>query len=212
MTSIVAVTLGGTPLLLTVGRWVSPLGGVWAGHRRRGPRRLRPLPHPLHRTLRLARRTLGSPLDRPLPVRPQNVHRHRHRLLRRPRRRRHVRAHRSPLGHALARHRQPARLLPQSPRRTHHRNALDHPRRHLPGQHRHAVVGLLVSRRRTRWRRLHRPAHLQCPRRAPGPAQSSSGSTSPTTPSAPGRGSSPPSRSSSSTPASPIPKPASCWS
>jgi Na+/proline symporter len=30
MTSIVAVTLGGTPLLLTVGRWVSPLGGVWA--------------------------------------------------------------------------------------------------------------------------------------------------------------------------------------
>ncbi len=31
MTSIVAVTLGGTPLLLTVGRWVSPLGGVWRG-------------------------------------------------------------------------------------------------------------------------------------------------------------------------------------
>ena len=31
MTSIVAVTLGGTPLLLTVGRWVAPLGGVWAG-------------------------------------------------------------------------------------------------------------------------------------------------------------------------------------
>jgi Na+/proline symporter len=31
MTSIVAVTLGGTPLLLTVGRWVSPLGGPWAG-------------------------------------------------------------------------------------------------------------------------------------------------------------------------------------
>jgi Na+/proline symporter len=31
MTSIVAITLGGTPLLLTVGRWVAPLGGVWAG-------------------------------------------------------------------------------------------------------------------------------------------------------------------------------------
>ena len=31
MTSIVAVTLGGTPLLLAVGRWVAPLGGVWAG-------------------------------------------------------------------------------------------------------------------------------------------------------------------------------------
>ena len=31
MTSIVATTLGGTPLLLTVGHWVSPLGGVWAG-------------------------------------------------------------------------------------------------------------------------------------------------------------------------------------
>ncbi len=31
MTSIVATTLGGTPLLLTVGRWVAPLGGVWAG-------------------------------------------------------------------------------------------------------------------------------------------------------------------------------------
>ena len=31
MTSIVAVTLGSTPMLLTVGRWVSPLGGVWAG-------------------------------------------------------------------------------------------------------------------------------------------------------------------------------------
>ena len=31
MTSIVAVTLGGTHLLLTVGRWIAPLGGVWAG-------------------------------------------------------------------------------------------------------------------------------------------------------------------------------------
>jgi Na+/proline symporter len=31
MTSIVATTLGGTPLLLRVGHWVSPLGGVWAG-------------------------------------------------------------------------------------------------------------------------------------------------------------------------------------
>jgi len=31
MTSIVATTLGGTPLLMTVGRWVAPLGGVWAG-------------------------------------------------------------------------------------------------------------------------------------------------------------------------------------
>ena len=31
MTSIVAITLGGTPLLVTVGRWVAPLGGVWAG-------------------------------------------------------------------------------------------------------------------------------------------------------------------------------------
>ncbi len=31
MTSIVATTLGGTPLLLTVGRWVAPLGGIWAG-------------------------------------------------------------------------------------------------------------------------------------------------------------------------------------
>jgi solute:Na+ symporter, SSS family len=31
MTSIVATTLGGTPLLLGVGRWVSPMGGVWAG-------------------------------------------------------------------------------------------------------------------------------------------------------------------------------------
>jgi len=31
MTSIVATTLGGTPLLLTVGRWVAPLGGPWAG-------------------------------------------------------------------------------------------------------------------------------------------------------------------------------------
>ncbi len=30
MTSIVATTLGGTPLLLAVGRWVAPLGGVWA--------------------------------------------------------------------------------------------------------------------------------------------------------------------------------------
>ena len=30
MTSIVAITLGGTPLLFTVGRWVAPLGGVWA--------------------------------------------------------------------------------------------------------------------------------------------------------------------------------------
>jgi hypothetical protein len=32
MTSIVSTTLGGTPLLLTVGRWVLPLGGIWAGH------------------------------------------------------------------------------------------------------------------------------------------------------------------------------------
>ncbi len=31
MTSIVATTLGGTPLLLTVGRWVAPLGGIWSG-------------------------------------------------------------------------------------------------------------------------------------------------------------------------------------
>ena len=31
MTSIVATTLGGTPLLVTVGRWVAPLGGVWGG-------------------------------------------------------------------------------------------------------------------------------------------------------------------------------------
>jgi Na+/proline symporter len=31
MTSIVATTLGGTPLLLTVGRWVAPLGGPWSG-------------------------------------------------------------------------------------------------------------------------------------------------------------------------------------
>src|SRR6266496_2086239 len=31
MSSIVATTLGGTPLLLTVGRWVAPLGGIWAG-------------------------------------------------------------------------------------------------------------------------------------------------------------------------------------
>ncbi len=30
MTSIVATTLGGTPLLLAVGRWVAPLGGIWA--------------------------------------------------------------------------------------------------------------------------------------------------------------------------------------
>ena len=30
MTSIVATTLGGTPLLLNVGHWVAPLGGVWA--------------------------------------------------------------------------------------------------------------------------------------------------------------------------------------
>jgi Na+/proline symporter len=30
MTSIVATTLGGTPLLLNVGRWVAPLGGLWA--------------------------------------------------------------------------------------------------------------------------------------------------------------------------------------
>jgi solute:Na+ symporter, SSS family len=31
MTSIVAITLGGTPLLQGVGRWVAPLGGIWAG-------------------------------------------------------------------------------------------------------------------------------------------------------------------------------------
>jgi Na+/proline symporter len=31
MTSIVATTLGGTGLVMTVGRWVAPLGGVWAG-------------------------------------------------------------------------------------------------------------------------------------------------------------------------------------
>ena len=31
MTSIVATTLGGTPLLVTVGRWVASLGGVWTG-------------------------------------------------------------------------------------------------------------------------------------------------------------------------------------
>jgi len=31
MTSIVATTLGGTPLLINVGGWVAPLGGVWAG-------------------------------------------------------------------------------------------------------------------------------------------------------------------------------------
>jgi Na+/proline symporter len=31
MTSIVATTLGGTPLLLNVGRWVAPFGGIWAG-------------------------------------------------------------------------------------------------------------------------------------------------------------------------------------
>jgi Na+/proline symporter len=31
MTSIVATTLGGTPLLVSVGGWVAPLGGVWAG-------------------------------------------------------------------------------------------------------------------------------------------------------------------------------------
>jgi Na+/proline symporter len=31
MTSIVSTTLGGTPLLLNVGRWVAPLGGPWAG-------------------------------------------------------------------------------------------------------------------------------------------------------------------------------------
>jgi len=30
MTSIVAVTLGGSPLLLTVARWVAPIGGPWA--------------------------------------------------------------------------------------------------------------------------------------------------------------------------------------
>jgi Na+/proline symporter len=30
MTSIVATTLGGAPLLLAVGRWVAPLGGIWA--------------------------------------------------------------------------------------------------------------------------------------------------------------------------------------
>jgi Na+/proline symporter len=30
MTSIVATTLGGTPLLLRVGHWVAPLGGIWA--------------------------------------------------------------------------------------------------------------------------------------------------------------------------------------
>jgi Na+/proline symporter len=30
MTSIVATTLGGTPLLGTVGHWVKPLGGIWA--------------------------------------------------------------------------------------------------------------------------------------------------------------------------------------
>ena len=31
MTSIVATTLGGTPALVAVGRWVAPMGGVWAG-------------------------------------------------------------------------------------------------------------------------------------------------------------------------------------
>jgi solute:Na+ symporter, SSS family len=31
MTSIVSTTLGGTPLLLNVSRWVAPLGGIWAG-------------------------------------------------------------------------------------------------------------------------------------------------------------------------------------
>jgi SSS family solute:Na+ symporter len=31
MTSIVATTLGGTPLLINVGHWVAPLGGIWAG-------------------------------------------------------------------------------------------------------------------------------------------------------------------------------------
>ena len=82
-------------------------------------------------------------------------------------------------------------LFPELFARPDRRSPLDGPGHHLPGEHWAAVVGVLVSGRRARRRRLHRAAHLQRQATSATACSPSSGSTSRTTPCARGRGSSP---------------------
>ena len=212
MTSIVAVTLGGTPLLLTVGRWVAPLGGVWAGPDGAALAVcvLFLIPFTgLYVSLGglwgvlwtdLFQFVLKMSIVIAIAFYAVRAVGGMSTLLAR------LSSMRSPAtGNPLA-------FFPNLSRRTHHRNALDHPRRHLPGQHRHCSGGPSGIPAPNPVAEATSPSASSAPATSARACSVSSGSTSPTTPSVPGRGSSPPSPSSSSTPALPIRKPASCWS
>ncbi len=116
MTSIVGTTLANTPMLHNISNFMSPLRLRLERQRRRGSCHLCSVPHPLHRPLRRARRPMGRALDRPLPVRAQDGHRHRRGLLRHQGLRRHERADRQRAADAGPRGRQcrePAELSAQ---------------------------------------------------------------------------------------------------
>ncbi len=81
MTSIVSHHAGRHRPAHPVGASAQILGQLLGRQRRRGAGGLRLLPDSIDRALRLARRPLGRAVDGPLPVRAQDVHRHRHRLV-----------------------------------------------------------------------------------------------------------------------------------
>ncbi len=142
-----------------------------------------PAHRPPQRRLRHLHRALGGPGHRHDPVFHQDDGRHRRRLFRHPRRRRPGRH----AGQAFGHERAERRPLPQhSPRLQEQLGPGHRHLHHAPGR---PMVGGLVPRGRAGRRQLHRPADAghRSPRRTR--SARSSSSTSPTTSSAPGRGS-----------------------
>ena len=91
MTSIVATTFANTPMLANISHFLSRALRLGVERQRRcGAGHLCLLPDSLHRAVRLARRSLGCVVDRPVPVRAEDVDRDRGRIFRGGCLRRHV--------------------------------------------------------------------------------------------------------------------------
>ena len=165
MTSIVATTLAGTPMLTNIGRFMSAhFGSVWSGNDGAALAIcvffLIPFTG-LYVSLGGLWGVLWTDLFQFVL---KMTHRDRRRLLRGCGLRRHDGNDRELAqnpGERWSERRQPARLSAGILARRHGRDAVDGSGREFPGVSRAAMVGVLVSRSGAGRRRLHRAAHLQ---------------------------------------------------